>query len=99
MRGGGSEAGALLSVHFEWVLDTVHGADYFRRWHRERANSGSLLIHKSSHHFDLVNWWLDDTPVRVYASAHRDVYGDGHAEDRGPRRAARRRARCDPRRR
>ena len=27
-----------------------------------RSNSGGLLIHKSSHHFDLVNWWLDDAP-------------------------------------
>lgn len=88
--------GRPTSVHFEWVLDTVHGADYFRRWHRERANSGSLLIHKSSHHFDLVNWWLDDTPVRVYASAHRDVYGDGHAEDRGPRPARGSEAEGDP---
>ena len=28
--------GEVTSVHFEWVLDTVHGADYFRRWHREK---------------------------------------------------------------
>ena len=50
----------MTSVHFEWVLDTVHGADYFRRWHRDKANSGGLLVHKATHHFDLVNWWLDD---------------------------------------
>ena len=49
-------------MHFEWALDTVHGADYFRRWHREKKNSGGLLVHKSSHHFDLVNWWLGDVP-------------------------------------
>ena len=24
------------SVHFEWLLNTQHGADYFRRWHRAR---------------------------------------------------------------
>lgn len=77
--------GRPTSVHFEWVLDTVHGADYFRRWHRERKSSGSLLVHKSSHHFDLVNWWLDDVPARVFASAHRDVYGAENAADRGPR--------------
>jgi hypothetical protein len=35
--------GAITSVHFEWALDTVHGADYFRRWHREKASSGGLL--------------------------------------------------------
>ncbi len=43
--------GRVTSVHFEWVLDTAHGADYFRRWHRTKANSGGLLVHKASHHF------------------------------------------------
>jgi predicted dehydrogenase len=61
----------------------VHGADYFRRWHRERKFSGSLLIHKASHHFDLVNWWLADTPVRVFASAGLRFYGDANAAARG----------------
>ena len=79
--------GRVTSVHFEWVLDTVHGADYFRRWHRDKATSGGLLVHKSSHHMDLVNWWLDDVPTRVYASAGLRVYGDANAaaQDRGPR--------------
>ena len=70
------EIGDVTSVHFEWALDTVHGADYFRRWHRNKENSGGLLIHKSSHHFDLVNWWLDDTPVRVFASGGLRFYGN-----------------------
>ena len=47
--------GRPLLVDFSWVLDTSHGADYFRRWHREKQNSGGLLVHKSTHHFDLVN--------------------------------------------
>ena len=50
------EIGDVVSVVFEWVLDTQHGADYFRRWHRDKANSGGLFIHKAAHHFDLVNW-------------------------------------------
>lgn len=49
--------GQVTSVHFEWMLNTQHGADYFRRWHRDRRNSGGLLVHKSTHHFDLVNFW------------------------------------------
>lgn len=78
--------GEVTSVHFEWVLDTVHGADYFRRWHRDKANSGGLLVHKASHHFDLVNWWIQDTPVRVYASGGLRFYGDkGPVAARGPR--------------
>jgi len=77
------EIGDVLSVTFEWVLDTAHGADYFRRWHREKDKSGGLLIHKSSHHFDLVNWWLADAPTRVFASGGTRFYGAENADKRG----------------
>ncbi|KWV32166.1 Gfo/Idh/MocA family protein [Micromonospora rifamycinica] len=69
--------GEIGSVHFEWLLDVRHGADYFRRWHRDKASSGGLMVHKASHHFDLVNWWLDATPVEVYAAGRLFFYGDG----------------------
>jgi predicted dehydrogenase len=75
--------GTPLSVTFEWVLDTAHGADYFRRWHRDKANSGGLLIHKASHHFDLINWLLADYPVRVYARGAVRFYGAENAAARG----------------
>ena len=65
----------VLSVHFEWLLDTVHGADYFRRWHRQKANSGGLMVHKSGHHFDLVYWWLNAQPVTVGAMGRLGFYG------------------------
>jgi len=77
------EIGEVTSVHFEWVLDTSHGADYFRRWHRDKQRSGGLLIHKASHHFDLVNWWIDDTPTRVFASGGLRFYGADNAARRG----------------
>lgn len=77
------EIGDVVSVTFEWVLDTVHGADYFRRWHRAKKWSGGLLIHKSSHHFDLVNYWLADAPARVYASGGVKFYGSANADKRG----------------
>ncbi|MFC6015382.1 Gfo/Idh/MocA family protein [Plantactinospora solaniradicis] len=78
--------GEIGSVHFEWLLDVRHGADYFRRWHRDKANSGGLMVHKASHHFDLVNWWLDATPVEVYAAGQLFFYGEtgrrhGYARD------------------
>ncbi|MGJ6964855.1 Gfo/Idh/MocA family protein [Streptosporangium sp. G11] len=75
--------GDVTSVHFEWVLDTIHGADYFRRWHRDKASSGGLLVHKSTHHFDLVNWWLADTARSVYAQSALRFYGAGNARARG----------------
>lgn len=77
------EIGTVTSVHFEWVLDTAHGADYFRRWHREKDKSGGLLIHKASHHFDLVGWWIDDVPRRVFASGGLRFYGADNAAARG----------------
>jgi predicted dehydrogenase len=77
------ELGQVTSVHFEWLLDTAHGADYFRRWHRDKTFSGGLLIHKASHHFDLVNWWLADSPSRVYASGGLRFYGADSAARRG----------------
>lgn len=67
--------GKILSVHYEWALDTVHGADYFRRWHRERKNSGSLLIHKSTHHFDIANWLIGQSPIKVNAFGTQSFYG------------------------
>ncbi|WP_105566473.1 Gfo/Idh/MocA family protein [Microbacterium halophytorum] len=91
------EIGDVTSVHFEWVLDTAHGADYFRRWHRDKANSGGLLIHKSSHHFDLVNWWIHDTPSRVFASGGLRFYGAENARARGLGERAERGSTDDPR--
>ncbi|TDD20901.1 Gfo/Idh/MocA family oxidoreductase [Kribbella turkmenica] len=77
------EIGAVTSVEFQWALDTRHGADYFRRWHREKRFSGGLLVHKASHHFDLVNWWIASTPVRVFASGRLAFYGAENAAARG----------------
>ncbi|HEY3483380.1 MAG TPA: Gfo/Idh/MocA family oxidoreductase [Streptomyces sp.] len=72
--------GEIGSVHFEWCLDTHHGADYFRRWHRRRTASGGLLVHKSSHHFDLVGWWLQADPARVTAEGRLFAYGPSGAQ-------------------
>jgi predicted dehydrogenase len=86
----GGAVGRIGSVHFEWLLDIRHGADYFRRWHRDKANSGGLLVHKASHHFDLVNWWIGATPHRVHAEGRLFFYGTAGAEhgyDRGYARA------------
>ena len=67
--------GEIKHVHLEWFLDKSHGADYFRRWHRYMKNSSGLLVHKSTHHFDLVNWWLEKKPLTVYANCDLKVYG------------------------
>lgn len=75
--------GDVFSVHFEWFLNTNHGADYYRRWHRNKENSGGLLVHKSTHHFDLVNFWLGTQPETVFAMGSLNFYGRNNAERRG----------------
>jgi len=72
--------GQPLLVDFSWMLDTSHGADYFRRWHRQKHNSGGLLVHKATHHFDLVNWWIHSYPHSVFALGKLAFYGRENAE-------------------
>jgi predicted dehydrogenase len=77
------EIGRPTLVDFQWRLDTSHGADYFRRWHREKQHSGGLLVHKATHHFDLVNFWLADRPKTVFAAGDLAFYGQKNAAERG----------------
>ena len=79
----GGAIGEVLSIHFEWLLDTRHGADYFRRWHRDKANSGGLMVHKATHHLDLVNWWIGSWPDTVFAMGDLRFYGRENARRRG----------------
>lgn len=75
--------GKLTSVDFHWYLNTYHGASYFRRWHGEMDQSGSLWVHKATHHFDLLNWWINSEPNEVFAYGDLEKYGKN-----GPFRAA-----------
>jgi predicted dehydrogenase len=76
--------GDMYHVQLEWFLDRDHGADYFRRWHSELKNSGGLLVHKSTHHFDIINWWMNSRPKQLQAFGTRQVYGD-HGQPHGER--------------
>lgn len=67
--------GQPLHISLNWFVDTRHGASYFLRWNRERERSGGLSIHKSTHHLDLLNWWLKAEPQRIYAQGGRNFYG------------------------
>lgn len=67
--------GRITSATFEEYLDTDHGASYFHRWHGRAEYSGTLLVHKASHHFDQVNWWLEADPVEVNAFGRLAFYG------------------------
>jgi predicted dehydrogenase len=71
--------GQITSVDFHWYLDVYHGAAYFRRWHRLREKSGTLLVHKATHHYDLLNWWLDSEPKEVVAYGDLEFYGKNNS--------------------
>lgn len=89
------QIGEITSVDFHWYLNTYHGADYFRRWHGEMDSSGSLWVHKATHHFDLLNWWLDSDPEEVFAYGSLEFYGS-HGPFRGNNcRDCQHKANCD----
>ncbi|UOQ43974.1 Gfo/Idh/MocA family oxidoreductase [Halobacillus salinarum] len=67
--------GRITSVDLNWYIDTYHGSSYFQRWNRKREYSGGLSIHKSSHHFDLIHWWLDQKPEEVFSFGALNYYG------------------------
>ena len=70
------ELGRIISAEFQEYLDVQHGASYFRRWHGKKRFSGSLLVHKASHHFDQMNWWLQAEPQEVHAFGRVAFYGE-----------------------
>ncbi|MES2882198.1 MAG: Gfo/Idh/MocA family oxidoreductase [Bacteroidota bacterium] len=74
-----NKVGKITSVDFNWMLNVHHGADYFRRWHGEVAKGGSLWVHKATHHFDLLNWWLNSEPVEVSAYGSLEHYGKNNS--------------------
>ncbi len=74
-----NRVGKITSVDFHWYLNVYHGSDYFRRWHGLMAKGGSLWVHKATHHFDLLNWWLNSEPVQVSAYGSLEHYGKNNS--------------------
>ena len=75
--------GRVNSVSYAEMLDMEHGASYFRRWNRKKELSGGLQIHKSSHHFDKLNWWLNSRVENIVASGSLRNYGAAASPFRG----------------
>lgn len=74
-----NRVGKIVSVDFNWYLNVHHGSDYFRRWHGRMDKGGSLWVHKATHHFDLLNWWLNSEPVEVNAYGALEHYGKNNS--------------------
>lgn len=71
--------GELLSIEISYQIGIRHSAEYFSRWHAEKAKSGGLLVHKATHHLDLANWWADAVPETVMAMGRRGFFGKENA--------------------
>ena len=74
--------GTIYNVNFEWLLTkdytaghSGHGASYYRRWNAYMEKSGGLLLTKSTHHFDMINWFINGRPKRVSAFGRLREYG------------------------
>ncbi|MCK9639318.1 MAG: Gfo/Idh/MocA family oxidoreductase [Prolixibacteraceae bacterium] len=73
------ELGKIIAIEYQECLNTQHGADYYRRWHGKKKYSGSLLLHKACHQFDLINWLIDAEPVDVQAIGKLAYYGHNNS--------------------
>ena len=89
-----NRVGEIVSVDFHWYLDIHHGASYFRRWHGLRDKSGTLLLHKASHHFDVLNWFLDSDPELIYAWGDLNYYGKNNSFRSGKCRGCEHKDKC-----
>ena len=79
----GGTIGKVISVRYTEMLDRDHGTSYFRRWNSCRKNSGGLQIHKSSHHFDKINWILSSRAVSLQATGALLSYGSKNSSFHG----------------
>ncbi len=68
--------GDVTSVDFQWQINHSHLQAYMMRWHGEANRGGTLWVHKSTHHFDMVNWFINSEPVQVQAYSARERFGD-----------------------
>lgn len=66
--------GDIGDVIFVTAVETLEGSNHFNRWHRDRKQSGGILLQKGTHTMDLINWIVDERPKTISAIGGRDVY-------------------------
>lgn len=66
--------GNIISVQVNELMSAFHGADYFRRWHKDKKQSGGLLITKAVHIFDLMNWFIESNPEKIICFGSKDFF-------------------------
>lgn len=51
------------------------GYAFFHDWHRTKKNAKSLLLQKSTHSLDIINWLIDSDPIQVAGLGGLEVFG------------------------
>jgi len=76
------ERGDIGQIKLGYAVDNVSvgGQYYFHGLKRRKHFIGNLLLQKGTHSIDLMNWFIDSQPIRVYAEGGLDVFG-GEAPD------------------
>lgn len=74
--------GDVKNVEFHWHITHSHLMRYMQRWHGHKRFGGSLWVHKSTHHFDMINWFINSDPVQVFAKSELERFGK-YGEFRG----------------
>lgn len=71
----GGLVGNINTVDFHWNINHSHLMRYMQRWHGHTISGGTLWVHKSTHHFDMVNWLVNSEPTEVFAYGSLDRFG------------------------
>jgi len=66
--------GTIISIEAKEALDRMHGASFFRRWHRFSANNGGFLNAKCSHDMDILTWLTGEKPLYMSAFGSRSYF-------------------------
>lgn len=78
--------GDIGEVRIAYAVDNVSvGGNYYFHDRQRRADYiVSLVLEKGTHTLDLMNWFIDAQPLKVYAEGGRDVFGGQEREQSIP---------------
>jgi len=66
--------GVIGELHMILLRDVIPFHTFFHRWHRRMKWSGGALNDKSSHHFDVMNWFSGSRAKTLSAIGGRRVF-------------------------
>ena len=59
----------------EAINTPAYGEHYFKKWHREDAQTGGLFMQKATHDLDIIFFLTDTVPLKVCAMESLNVFG------------------------